>query len=285
MPKSSRYPFAGGTAVITGAAGGIGSALASQLAIRGSHLALVDKNEFGLAQLRDEIGSHAPHARITTHHLDLSQSDAAERLRTEVIDAHQNPTLIINNAGVALGGMFEQVSMADVDWLLSINLRGTLAVTSAFLPHLQQGAHITNVSSLFGLVAPVGNATYAASKFAVRGFSIALREELKPRGISVTSVHPGGVRTSIALSSRRGPGVSDEQWAWGQAEASRLLTRDPQAAAASILKAIYRRRPRDLIGPEAYAGDVLARLAPARATAVIGGLIRWRAGGQAPPVR
>ena len=278
MLGRDRYVMDGGVAVVTGAAGGIGSAVAERLARAGSHLALVDRDKEGLAAVAEAVRVRRPDREVSTHALDLTERDAALDLAGQVIDVHGRVTLVINNAGVALGGRFEQVSMEDVDWLLAINLRGVLAVTSAFLPHLQRDAHITNVSSLFGIIAPVGNATYSASKFGVRGFSLALREELKPRGIGVTAVHPGGIRTGIARNARRGVALSEDEWATGLAMFDKFLVIEPDVAARKIVVGTERRKGRVLIGPEAYVGDIAARIAPVGYAPVFERLMRLKAG-------
>jgi NAD(P)-dependent dehydrogenase (short-subunit alcohol dehydrogenase family) len=151
-------------------------------------------------------------------------------------------------------------------------------VTSAALPHLGRGAQITNISSLFGIVAPVGNSVYSTSKFGVRGFSMALRTELAPRGIGVTTVHPGGIRTAIARSARLGAGVSAEEWEAGLRAYDKFLVIPPADAARRIVDGSVRRRARVLIGPEAYAGDLLARLAPTAHAALFEYVARKRAG-------
>ena len=278
MLRRDRYVIDGGVAVVTGAAGGIGSAVAERLTRRGSHLVLVDRDKEGLAAVAERVRTRRPDREVSTHALDLTEKDAALELAEQAMAAHGRVTLVVNNAGVALAGRFEQVSMDDVDWLLSINLRGVLAVTSAFLPHLERGAHITNMSSLFGLIAPIGNATYSASKFGVRGFSLALREELKPRGIGVTAVHPGGIRTGIARSARRGVAVSEAEWETGLAIFDKFLVIDPAVAARKIVDGTERRKGRVLIGPEAYAGDIAARIAPIGYAPVFERLMRLKAG-------
>lgn len=273
MPARNEYVIDGGVAVVTGAAGGIGAAVAERLAQSGSNLALVDRDKEGLAGVADRIRSVRPDREVSSHAIDLSEKDAAQELAEQALAAQGRVTLVVNNAGVALAGRFEQVDMNDVDWLLSVNLRAVLAVTSAFLPSLGSGAHITNLSSLFGIIAAPGNATYAASKFGVRGFGAALREELRPRGIGVTTVFPGGIQTAIARNARIGRGVSAEEWSSGLAIFEKFLVIPPERAAKSIVDGTQRRKARVLIGPEAYLGDALSRLVPSSGTA----LFQWAA--------
>jgi short-subunit dehydrogenase len=265
-------------ALVTGAAGGIGAALAERLVREGSNIALVDRNAEGLEGLADRLRVRRPDRQITAIVADLAQPDSPADVVAEALAQHGRLTLLVNNAGVALAGRFEQVSIADVDWLLSINLRSVLAMTSAALPNMAPGAQITNISSLFGIVAPVGNSVYSASKFGVRGFSMALRTELAPRGIGVTTVYPGGIKTAIARHARRGAGVSEVEWEAGLRAYDRFLVIEPSVAARKIADGTVRRRARVLIGPETYAGDVLARLAPTGHSSVFEYVARKRAG-------
>src|SRR5579859_7625273 len=205
--------LAGKTAVITGAAGGIGRAIAVSLAKRRCHLALADVNEAALA----ETAAFASGAglRITCHRLDVSDAGAIAEFPGVVEAAHPGVDILVNNAGVALGGTFEQVSAGDFEWLFSINFWGVVRMTRAFLPLLKasQEAQIVNISSLFGLIAPPGQTAYCAAKFAVRGFSESLRHELEGSRVGVTTVHPGGVATSIAKNARISRALSEAEQA------------------------------------------------------------------------
>jgi short-subunit dehydrogenase len=208
-----RFAFSGRTCVLTGAASGIGAALALDLAKRRAVLALIDKDAEGLervAALARDVGAR----EVTTYVIDLSDRGDRLDLAAEIASRHGGADLLINNAGVALTGTFEQNSMADFDWLLEINLHAVIRMTKAFLPQLlaRPGSHVVNISSLFGLIAPPGQVAYATSKFGVRGFTDALRNELGPRGVGVTVVHPGGIRTNIATNARiSGPDPDGEQ--------------------------------------------------------------------------
>lgn len=259
-----RYVVDGGTAVLTGAASGIGRATTLELARRGSSLVLLDRDADGLEAVADEARRLRPDRSVVTHVVDLSDGDAALAAAEQVRDAHPHVHLLVNNAGVALAGRFDQVSMADVDWLLSINLRAVLLMTHTMLPSLLStyGSHVCNLSSVFGLAGPPGQAAYVTSKFGVRGFGDSLRQELAPYGVGVTTVHPGGVATSIAVSQRQGPGVSDAEMSRGLDAARRLLVLDPAVAARKIVDGVERRKPRVLIGREAYLLDAMARIAP-----------------------
>lgn len=265
MKRMKPFQFDGCACVLTGAASGIGAALATDLAGRGARLLLIDRDEPGLDKIA-ALARDAGSPEVMSEVVDLGTRDDRAPLAGRAIDRFGRVDLLINNAGVALGGRLTEVSMADIDWLLDINLRGTIAMTMAFLPHLiaNPGAHVVNLSSLFGIVAPPAQAAYATSKFGVRGFSESLRHEMEPRGIGVTVVHPGGVRTNIAKNARVGALAPASDVASGKAAFDRLLRLPPEKAAAQILAAVAKRRPRLVITPEAKALDTLARLAPAR---------------------
>jgi short-subunit dehydrogenase len=258
-----RYRFAGGTAVVTGAASGIGAALARALAARGSHLVLLDRDGEGLAAVAEAVGAASPDVRITTYVVDLADPAAAAGIGETLADAHRDTTLLVNNAGVALGGRFDQISAAQFDAVLAVNLHAVITLTRALLPVLaaHPGAHLVTLSSIFGIVAPAGQTAYCTSKFAVRGFTEALRGELAPVGVGVTCVHPGGVRTNIARNALVGEGVPPVEAA-RMAEFGKFLTLDPAAAAETILRAVHRRRPRVLVGRDAQVLDALTRLLP-----------------------
>jgi short-subunit dehydrogenase len=258
------YQFAGGTAVVTGAASGIGGALAVQLAARGSHLVLLDRDAERLAGVAETIGVAAPGRRIATYVVDLAAAGAAARIGETLREAHPDTTLLVNNAGVALGGRFDQVSGEQFDTVMAVNFQAVVTLTRALLPVLtaHPGSHLVNVSSVFGIIAPAGQTAYCASKFAVRGFTESLRGELAPVGVGVTCVHPGGVRTGIARNAMVGAGLPADQWTAGLARFDRMLTLDPAVAAATVLRAVHRRRPRVLVGRDATLLDALARALP-----------------------
>jgi short-subunit dehydrogenase len=258
------YAFAGGCAVITGAASGIGEQLAKQLGGRGSNLVLVDRDADRLAGVADTIRAAHPGLAVDTSVVDLSDDEATARFAETLAAEHPETTLLVNNAGVALGGRFDQVTLEEFDWVMAVNFRSVVRLTHAMLPVLKAhpGAHLVNVSSVFGIFAPAGQAAYAASKFAVRGFSEAVRHELAENGVGVTVVHPGGIRTRIAETARAGSGVSVEEYERGREQFAGLLSMPPEVAAAQMVAAIEKRRPRLLIGWSAKVPDVLVRLLP-----------------------
>lgn len=258
------FQFGVGSAVITGAASGIGRATAMNLAERGNDLALVDRDKTGLDAVKAELTRQHPGLVITTHEVDLAQPVDFDGLAAAVAAEHHRLSLLINNAGVALNGTVDEISMADLDWVLAINLRAPIAMTKSFLPYLQResGSHIVNVSSLYGLVAPAGQSAYAASKFGIRGFTLALQSELIPRGIGVSVVHPGGIATNIARNSRTGSLLGNEEAQRRRAQFARFLTMPPERAAAQIVDAVAQRRERVLITRKAVLVDVISRVMP-----------------------
>jgi short-subunit dehydrogenase len=259
-----RFDFTGATAVVTGAASGIGAALAHALADRGTDLVLLDRDAERLDAVAAAIRADHPDRQVHTHVVDLAAVDATARVAAEIAGRHPRVRLLVNNAGVGLGGRFDQVTFDEFSWVIDINFRAVVQLTHALLPTLkaESGAHLVNVSSLFGLIAPAGQTAYSASKFAVRGFTEALRHELVDDGIGVTSVHPGGIRTRITANARVGSGVSPEEYAAGRAQFEKLLTIAPGRAAEVILRGVERRRGRVLIGWSAKLPDLLARVLP-----------------------
>jgi len=264
MAGMESWTLRGGVAVITGAGSGIGAALANELARRGMHLALVDLNAAGLEATAAQ--SRAAGVTVSTHAMDVADHAAVAALPAAVLDKHGRVSALVNNAGVALGGLFDQVDAEDFDWLMAINFGATVRLTRAFLPVLarESAAQLVNVSSIFGIIAPPGQTAYSASKFAVRGFSESLRHELEAAGspVGVTLVHPGGVRTSISENARLAKGLDSAEVARERANWRSLLALDPASAAEQIALAIERREPRVLVGKDAKAAALVQRLFP-----------------------
>jgi butyryl-CoA dehydrogenase len=254
--------FDGRVAAITGAGSGIGRALARELVGRGAHLALSDINDEGLAETVAlcEGGGR----KVTSHHLDVADRGAVFAWADQAARDHGQVNLIFNNAGVALAATIESMSDEDMSWLMNINFWGVVHGTQAFLPHLKASGegHIVNVSSVFGLISVPTQSAYNAAKFAVRGFTDALRMELAIEGaaVSCTTVHPGGIKTNIARNARMDESVrligGDEPG--DQFEKVAMTT--PEKAARQILRAVERDRRRALIGPDAKAIDLVSRL-------------------------
>jgi len=256
--------FAGRVAAITGAGSGIGRALARELARRGAHLALSDVDEAGLAEtvaLCEGSG-----VKVTSQRVDVADRAAVFAWADRVAEEHGTVNLVVNNAGVALAATIEEGSIEDIEWLMSINYWGVVYGTKAFLPHLKAAGegHIVNLSSVFGLISVPSQSAYNSAKFAVRGFTDALRMELEVAdiGVSCTTVHPGGIKTNIARNARIDPalqesaGTREEQ----AKRFERIAMTSPEKAARQILTAVARNRRRVLVGPDAKVIDLVSRL-------------------------
>jgi NAD(P)-dependent dehydrogenase (short-subunit alcohol dehydrogenase family) len=254
--------LASGVAVVTGAASGIGRALSQQLADSGSALAIADIDERGLAETAASLPSKSP---VSTHLLDVSNEAAVKAFSEDVLSRHGRVTLLISNAGVALVGTFEEISLDDLRWLMNINFWGVVYGVKYFLPVLKQQprAQVVNLSSVFGIVGPVGQSAYSASKFAVRGFSEVLRHELEGTSVSVSVVHPGGIHTPIAKHARLGACAPEQKKRDAVAFFEKVTPTSPEAAAARILAGVEKREPRILIGRDARQIDIAQRLRPA----------------------
>jgi NAD(P)-dependent dehydrogenase (short-subunit alcohol dehydrogenase family) len=253
-------------AAITGAGSGMGRELAVELAKRGCHLAVSDVNENGLAETVQLVQGAG--VRVTSQKLDVADRAAMHAWADKVVADHGKANLIFNNAGVALSASVESVRYEDFEWIFGINFWGVVHGTKAFLPHLKAAGegHVINTSSLFGIVAAPFNSTYNATKFAVRGFTEALREELDmaPCGVSATSVHPGGIKTNIARAARRDGSLAkmgvDEEIATREFEKAFITTAND--AAKIIIRAVEQNRRRVLVGPDAKVVDLIQRIFP-----------------------
>ncbi|ABF12706.1 short-subunit dehydrogenase [Cupriavidus metallidurans] len=262
--RGAKMQLQGKVAVVTGAGSGIGRAVAQALAQRGCHLALADRNQEGLAETAalPELNS----VKVSLHTLDVADRDAVAAFPQTVLAHHDRIDLLVNNAGVALAGSFEQVSETDFDWVMAINFHGVVRMTRAFLPllHRSDDARIVNISSLFGLISPPGQSAYSASKFAVRGFSNALRHELADSRVGVTVVHPGGIATSIARNARVSADIPQAQMQERLANSQKMLRMPPPKAADIIVRGIEKRSARVLVGSDAVVMSWLERLFPVR---------------------
>jgi short-subunit dehydrogenase len=261
------FQFPGSAAAITGAASGIGRALALALSARGCDLALADLDLDGLEALAKEITAAHGH-RVTIQRVDVADPKQIEDFSTAAIAAFPALNLLFNNAGVALLGEFEEFDQSQMMWLMDINFWGVVRGTRAFLPHLagRPRAHIVNISSIFGIIAPAGQSAYSASKFAVRGFSESLRHELamNKSTVSLSVVHPGGVKTNIARRARSGVNLREKVSMDQLADRfDRLARTTPEAAAQRIIRGVERNEPRILIGSDAKYLDLIQRLRPA----------------------
>jgi NAD(P)-dependent dehydrogenase (short-subunit alcohol dehydrogenase family) len=270
----------GAVAAVTGAGSGLGRAVALALAAQGSDLALADIDEGALAETRAAAGS----VRVTTRRVDVSNFDEMKRFRDGVKRDFGRVSVLVNNAGVALYGTFGEVSIADLEWIMGVNFWGAVYGTKLFMPLLvrEPAANVVTVSSLFGLIAPPMQSGYSASKFALRGFSEALRHELAGTTVRFTLVHPGGLKTAIASNARRGANADAERYVRDTRAFEAALVTPPEFAAARIVDAILRDRPRLLVGGDAFLLDAIARFFPARYMQVIGPLLAARTGFSKP---
>jgi cation diffusion facilitator CzcD-associated flavoprotein CzcO/NAD(P)-dependent dehydrogenase (short-subunit alcohol dehydrogenase family) len=257
------WRFEGGVAAITGAGSGIGRALAEELARRGTHLALSDIDESGLAETVSRCEGLG--VKVTAQELDVADRDAVFAWADRVVDDHGTVNLVVNNAGVALVAPVASMSIEDFRWLMDIDFWGVVHGTQAFLPHLRAAdkGHVVNISSVFGLLSIPAQSAYNAAKFGVRGFTDALRMELEIEGstVSATSVHPGGIRTNIARNARTDEAAADLMGDDDLGEGFDQLARTtPAKAARVILDGVERDKRRVLIGVDARLFDVLSRL-------------------------
>ena len=264
-------PVGGKVAAVTGAGSGIGRALAVELASRGVRLALSDVNEEGLAGTAELVEQRG--ATAHTHVLDIGDRDAVVAYADEVVAHHGVVHQIYNNAGVAFSRSVLDSTYEDYERILRVNLWGVIHGTKAFLPHLISSGdgHVVNVSSLNGYLAQAGMSHYVTSKFAVRGFTEALRMEMLSEGhpVGVSSVHPGGIKTNIAdaalLSARElGLPVTDADERRHKTYNEKLLRMDPAQAARVIVEGVEKGRGRILVGQDAKVVDAFVRLLPAR---------------------
>ncbi|MFE6645011.1 SDR family NAD(P)-dependent oxidoreductase [Nocardioides sp. NPDC057772] len=239
--------------VLTGAGSGIGRALALNLAGRGARLALSDVNETGLAETV-ELAKQAGAREIKADKLDVADREAFTAYAEGVIAHFGTVNVVINNAGVALSGRVNDLEWEDIDWIIGIDWWGVVHGTKLFLPALIESgdAHIVNISSLFGLVSMPDQAFYNAAKYAVRGFTEALREEMLIDGhkVGVTSVHPGGIKTAVARSAR--VSAKDDQAATAKFFDEKLAKMEPERAAEIIVKGIEKKQARVLVGLDAH---------------------------------
>lgn len=253
-------------AAITGAGSGIGQQLAVLLAKQGCHLALSDVNEQGLLKTLELIKDTG--VRVTIDKVNVANLEEVRAWAEKVEQDHGSINMIFNNAGVALGSTVEGASYDELEWIVGINFWGVVYGTKEFLPRIKKtgDGHVVNISSLFGLTAQPTQSAYNATKFAVRGFTESLRQELDIEncGVSALCVHPGGIRTNIANAAKmndslRALGMSPEKSA---RSFNKLLRCPPEEAARQILEAVQKDKRRLLIGNDAKAIDLIQRILP-----------------------
>lgn len=257
--------FKNKVAAITGAGSGMGRSLAIQMAKRGCHVALSDINEKGLAETVQLVAPYG--VKVTSQKLDVANKDAVFAWADQVARDHGKVNLIFNNAGVALGSAVDGGSYEDLEWIMNINFWGVVHGTKAFLPYLKDAGegHIINTSSVFGLFAVPSQSAYNASKFAVRGFTEALRQELELQkvNVSATSVHPGGIKTNIARAARMDESITKMGMTTNSTEKfEKLFTTSADKAAEIIIRAVEKNQRRVLVGTDAKVLDLMVRLFP-----------------------
>jgi short-subunit dehydrogenase len=249
------------TAVVTGAGSGIGRALSIELAKHGCKLAISDINVAGLQATKQNILKSNADAIVHIYELDVSNREAMLDYASMIHDELGDINLVINNAGVALSSGLDETKREDFEWLMNINFWGVVNGTEAFLPFLKQAqeAHVVNISSVFGMIAIPRQSSYNAAKFAVRGYTEALRQEmcLNHKKIEVSCVHPGGIATDIVRNARIG---EDEDRAELSQSFDKLAHTTPEKAAKIIVAGIKKNKPRIMVGWDAHLIHVLVRL-------------------------
>jgi NADP-dependent 3-hydroxy acid dehydrogenase YdfG len=266
--------FAHKVAVITGAGSGIGRALAQQLSAEGAQLALSDVNEKGLEETKACLEGTG---KVILTKLDVADRLAFEQYAKNTITEFGQVDLLFNNAGVALAQTVEDCSYEDFEWLMNINFWGVVYGTKSFLPHMltRPEAAIINISSIFGIIALPTQSQYNAAKFAVRGFTESLRQEVKNSSLKVSCVHPGGIKTNIVVNGRMHASMVGEQSHAQQIEEFNKMARTtPAKAAQTILKGVSKNKRRILIGQDAKFMDRLQRLFPEKYTDIFGALLK-----------
>ncbi|CCK75944.1 Putative short chain dehydrogenase [Oleispira antarctica RB-8] len=267
--------FSNKVAVITGAGSGIGRALAQELSSEGALLALSDVNLKGLEETQASLSGKS---KVLITQLDVSDRSAFENYTQTVINEFGHADMLFNNAGVALSQTVENCSYDDFEWIMNINFWGVVYGTKSFLPHLltRPEAAIINISSIFGIIALPTQSQYNAAKFAVRGFTESLRQEVKDSNLYVGCVHPGGIKTNIVVNGRMHTSMVGEQSHTQQIEEFNKMARTtPTLAAQTILKGVRKDKRRILIGQDAKFMDRLQRLFPEKYTGILSSIIKF----------
>lgn len=261
--------FDGRVAAVTGAASGMGRYLGVRLAKRGCHVALSDVNEEGLEESARLARAHG--VKVTTQKLDVANREAVHAWADQVVRDHGKCNAIFNNAGVGLGATAEGFDYSDMEWIFGINYWGVVYGTKAFLPYLRASGegHVVNTSSLFGLMAFPGQSSYNATKFAVRGFTEALRIELEITNapVSATCVHPGGIKTNIARAARLHSSIEDlgvKNDGKSAERFERMFRMTADDAAETIIRGVLKNERRVLVGADAKLYDALQRFVPGK---------------------
>jgi len=251
--------------VITGAGSGIGRALSLELARRGALLALSDVDTVGLAETVAQA-ERSGARKVRSDTVDVADRGAMQRYALDVVEDFGRVNVVINNAGVALSGDFDDLAYDDIDWIIGVNFWGVVHGTKEFLPHIIDSGdgHVVNLSSLFGLVSMPSQSMYNASKYAVRGMTEALREEMLIAGhrVGVTAVHPGGIKTAIARNSR--VSAKESKDATANFFDQKLAKMTPERAAEIIVAGILKNKARVLVGIDAHALHTMGKVLGSR---------------------
>ncbi len=269
-------PLTDRTVVITGAASGIGYACCLAFADAGCHIAAVDRNADGLSETADAIAEQTPGCRVNTYVVDVTDADAVDELAEDVADDFGDIHVVINNAGINVTGSFEEHSLEDFRRVFDVNLWGVIHGCRSFLPYLKRAGrgHIVNLSSLFGIVGVAGQSAYSASKFAVRGLSESLHEELADTDVSVTVVHPGCIKTSIIDDAT----IHDADSVDRIHDYFSKHGCEPDVVARRIVDAVEDNTHRLLVTAESRAFDWLRRITPTRGNRLANRLMGWMVG-------
>jgi short-subunit dehydrogenase len=263
------------TAAVTGAASGIGRMLAVNLANEGCNLALADINASGLQETAKLVGDRV---KVTTHIVDVSRREQIFRYADEAAGRHGGVDIIINNAGVGVGDFLETIPLEDFEWLMGINFWGVVYGTMAFLPHLRKRpeGHVVNISSINGIIPNPNNGPYCAAKFAVKGYTETLAQEMHKTSIHVSCVHPGGIKTNIVRNARVNRAMCDLTREKAENLFEDVVFRTTADDAAKIIiSGIRRNKRRILVGVDAKALDLLTRFFPVTAVTLSNLLSRW----------
>ncbi len=251
-------------AAITGAGSGMGRALAEALSGKGCHVAISDLDSLGLKETESRVKSKSG-VTVSSHELDVSDQQQVEQFAADVVDRHGKVNMIFNNAGVSVTDTVERMSYEDFKWLMDINFWGVVYGSKSFLPYFHEvdEAHVINTSSIFGVIAVPSQSAYNASKFAVRGFTYAMRQELLESNVGVSCVQPGGVKTNIIKSSRYvasdNNSPTKEEFVSQFEEMAGLTS---EQAAEQILRGVIANKAQILVGRDAKTVAILERIAP-----------------------
>jgi NAD(P)-dependent dehydrogenase (short-subunit alcohol dehydrogenase family) len=251
-------------AVITGAASGIGRALAEVLAAEGCRLALSDVNEAGLAETKDLVEKAG--AQAHTHKVNVAKREQVEGWADAIVAEYGGVDIVINNAGVTVVDTFEDISYEDFEWIVSINFWGAVYGSKTFLPHLRKAkeGYLGNVSSIWGMLAAPSQSAYCATKYAVRGFTESLRQEMHGTNVTVTCIHPGAIKTAITANARHHhrPGRTFSREQLINEFEPKVARTTAQQAATIIVKGMQAKKRRVFVGTDAHALNLMQRMLP-----------------------